>query len=75
MCTSNRGESIIGVRRKIEFTLGVRKYRRDDYNALKRDNPKFTDDQIYRAIEEDKKSEVFFSINSWLNQQNDLSEV
>ena len=82
-CTSNRGESIIGVRnifmlarrRKIEFTLGVRKYRRDDYNALKRDNPKFTDDQIYKAIEEDKKSEVFISINSWLNQQNDLSEV
>ncbi|KAK8897828.1 hypothetical protein M9Y10_000056 [Tritrichomonas musculus] len=62
-------------RRKIEFTLGVRKYRRDDYNALKRDNPKFTDDQIYKAIEEDKKSEVFISINSWLNQQNDLSEV
>ena len=82
-CTSNRGESIIGVRnifmlarrRKIEFTLGVRKYRRDDYHAIQKDNPKFTDDQIYKAIEEDKKSEVFISINSWLNQENDLSEV
>ena len=82
-CTSNRGESIIGVRRifmlarsrKIEFTLGVRKYRRDDYKKLKENNKGFTDDQIYSNIEADKKSEVFISINSWLNRENDLREI
>lgn len=52
------------IARRIEFMLKVRKYREDDYNALKRDNPIYTDDQIYKAIEEDKKREVFISINS-----------
>ncbi|KAK8857692.1 hypothetical protein M9Y10_016100 [Tritrichomonas musculus] len=62
-CTSNRGESIIGVRRifmwarsrKIELTLGFRKYRRDDYKKLKENNKRFTDDQIYSIIEADKR--------------------
>lgn len=63
------------IARRIEFMLKVRKYREDDYNALKRDNPIYTDDQIYKAIEEDKKREVFISINSQIDQENDLSEV
>ena len=82
-CTSNRGESIIGVRnifmlarsRKIEFTLGVRKYRRDEYDKLKHDNPLFSYEQLWKYLEDDHKSEVFISINSWLNRENDFSEV
>ena len=82
-CTSNRGESIVGVRRifmlarsrKIEFTLGVRKYRRNEFDKLKHDNPQFSYEQLFYHLEDEQKSEVFININSWLNRENDLREI
>ena len=46
-CTSNRGETIIGVRniftmprrRKLEYNIGIRKYFRNDYNKIAKAHP------------------------------------
>lgn len=70
--TENRGESIVGVRnfyltarrRKLELTLSIRKVFRKDFNDLKKDNPSFTNDQIYDNIPEFKKSMESYDIIS-----------
>ncbi len=82
-CTANKGESIIGVRniyinarrRKLEFKLYVRKYYRHDFDNLQKLNPDMNIDEIYKLIEEYRKSEVSYNIVSWLATDRDLREV
>ena len=81
--TSNRGESIIGVRnifmvprrRKLEFNLGIRKYYREDYNRISRAHPEYGLDLVYDSIDEERKSETSFNVISWLPSDKDLREV
>ena len=57
-CTSNRGESIVGVRsiwmiakrRKLEFDFSIRKYLRSEFNKKKKENPNKSIDQIYDLL-------------------------
>ena len=80
-CTSNRGESIIGVRnlylnarrRKLEFVLSVRKYFRDDFD--KYNNEFKSIDEVVNDIPEYKKSQVSYKITSWLSTERDLREI
>lgn len=81
--TSNRGESIIGVRnifmvprrRKLEFNLGIRKYYREDYNRISKAHPEYGLDLVYDSIDEERKSETSFNVISWLPSDKDLREV
>lgn len=83
--TSNRGESIIGVRnikmvarkRKIEFDLSIRKYLRDSFNILKEkeENKDKTDDEIYDMLGEKEKGEITCHIISWLDPEEDLRKL
>lgn len=81
-CTSNRGESIVGVRnifmnprrRKLEYTVGVRKYHRKDYDRLEREYPGNTE-LIYANIDPRRKSQTSFRVVSWLPSDKDLREI
>ena len=81
--TSNRGESIIGVRniwtnsrrRKISYTIGIRKYYKKDYDDLKLNNPNQTYDDLYLSIPNDRKSELFYDVISWIPTEKDLREI
>ncbi len=81
--TSNRGESIIGVRniwtncrrRKITYTIGIRKYYKKDYDDLKLNNPNQTYDDLYLSIPNDRKSELFYDVISWIPTDKDLREI
>ena len=81
--TSNRGESIIGVRniwllprtRKIEFTLDIIKYFRSDYDAIKKSHPEYSNENIYDEISKDRKSQTSCKIISWLTFDNDLRQL
>lgn len=81
--TSNKGESVIGVRniylcarrRKLEFELFVRKYYREDYDKIKAQHPDYTDDEIYDQIDNWKKSLVSYNVTSWLPVERDLREI
>ena len=74
--TSNRGESIIGVRsiwmiarrRKMVYTIKLRKYYRSNYNELKEkvENKNKTDDEIYELIPENRKSEWSTNVITWM---------
>ena len=82
-CTSNLGETIIGVRnmfmvprrRKLEFSVGVRKYYREDYKRISKAHPEYGLDLIYDSIDEDRKSETSFNVVSWLPSDKDLREI
>ena len=82
-CTSNRGETIIGVRniftmprrRKLEYNIGIRKYFRNDYNKIAKAHPEYGLDLIYDEIDPDRKSETSFNVVSWLPSDKDLREV
>lgn len=81
--TSNRGESIVGVRniwtncrrRKLCYTIGIRKYYKKDFDDLKRNNPKQTNDFLYYSIPSERRSEIFCDIISWLPSEKDLREI
>ena len=83
--TSNRGESIVGVRniytiarrRKLEFDLSIRKYLRSAFDELKAktENKNKTNDEIYDMIPDYKKSMVSYNIISWLGTEHDLREI
>ena len=82
-CTSNRGETIIGVRnifmmprrRKLEYNIGIRKYFREDYNKIAKAHPEYSLDLVYDAIDPDRKSETSFNVVSWLPSDKDLREL
>ena len=82
-CTSNRGESIIGVRnifmnprrRKLEFTIGIRKYYREDYTAILKAHPEYGLDLAFTQIPPERKSETSFDVISWLPNDKDLREI
>ena len=84
--TSNRGESIIGVRnifmlarkRRLEYTISVRKYLKSDYNlyaSRERDDyetvfyPHF-----YSDIPEERKSEISVNVLTWFEAEQDFRE-
>ncbi len=83
--TSNRGESIVGVRniytiarrRKLEFDLSIRKYLRSAFDELKskEENQNKNDDEIYDMIEDKNKGEVSTHIISWLATDKDLRDL
>ncbi|KAK8895884.1 hypothetical protein M9Y10_013770 [Tritrichomonas musculus] len=81
--TSNRGESIIGVRniwtncrrRKIAYTIGIRKYYKKDYDDLKLNNPNQSYDDLYLSVHNDRKSELFYNVTSWIPSEKDLREI
>ena len=81
--TSNRGESIVGVRniytiarrRKLEFDLSIRKYLRSAFDEIKEENQNKTNDEIYDMIEDKHKGEVSTHITSWLSTENDLRKI
>ena len=81
--TANRGESIIGIRnivmnprqRKLEFTIGVRKYHREDYDKLSSEHPDYGPDLIYENISIERKVECSFNVISWIPTDKDLREV
>ena len=83
--TSNRGESIVGVRniytiarrRKLEFDLSIRKYLRSAFDELKskEENQNKNDDEIYDMIEDKHKGEVSTHIISWLATDKDLRDL
>lgn len=80
-CTSNRGETIIGVRsiwmmpRRRIFTLkiGIRKYLYEDYlnNRFKYK----TFNEMFNAIDSNRKSELIVDVKSWLPVEKDLRET
>ena len=82
-CTSNRGESIIGVRnifinprrRKLKFTIDVRKYHREDYDNIYEEHPEYGLDLIYKQLPQERKSETSFDVISWLPSDKDLREI
>lgn len=71
--TSNRGESIIGVRnisiiprrRVFDFTIGIRKYPYLDFLELR----------SYDKIADNRKSELLVQVKSWLPVDKDLREI
>ena len=84
--TSNRGESIIGVRniwllprtRKIEFKLSIRKYYKSDYDKILYSHnvhSEEADDLYYSEIPKERKSEVTCKITSWLTYENDFRQL
>ena len=83
--TSNRGESIVGVRnistiargRKLEFDLSIRKYLSSAFDEIKEkdENINKTNDEIYDMIDEKYKGEVSAHIISWLRTENDLRKI
>lgn len=83
--TSNKGESIIGVRniyinarrRKLEFELSIRKYFRKDFDELKAkdENKNKSNDEIYNMISEYRKSEITYNVKSWLGTEHDLRNL
>ena len=81
--TADKGESIIGVRniyinarrRKLDFTLYIRKYYRDDFNKIKNENPKLSNDEVYNKISSNRKSIISCKITSWLGVEHDLREI
>lgn len=88
--TANNGETIIGVRnisvvprrRKLEFTLSIRKYLRVEFEALrlKKENKvevniNKSNDELYAMLGEKFKGEVSCHIISWLDNTHDLREL
>ena len=82
-CTSNRGESIIGVRnifmnprrRKLKFNVSIRKYHREDYDNIYEEHPEYGLDLIYKQLPQERKSETSFDVISWLPSDKDLREI
>ena len=84
-CTSNRGESIVGVRsvwmiakrRKLEFDFSIRKYLRKDFDELKAkaENKDLSNDQIYDKLPEKSKIELTIHVISWLSTENDFRKL
>ena len=85
-CTSNRGESIIGVRnifmlarkRRLEFKIKVRKYYKEDYNKHatpppKSDDPNLYDHSAYINIPARRKSMVEANVITWMSEKDDFS--
>ena len=72
-CTANHGEAIIGVRnifmlarrRRLEFTITIRKYYKSDYTS-KNDNVEF-DYDCYNRIDDKRKSSVKVKCVIWLD--------
>ena len=84
-CTSNRGESIIGVRnifmlarkRRLEFKIKVRKYYKEDYNKYatpppKSDDPNLYDHSAYISIPAARKSMVEVNVLMWMSEKDDF---
>ncbi len=84
-CTSNRGESIVGVRsiylmarrRKLEFDFSIRKYLRKDFDELKakKGNEDLTNDEIYDLLPKKSKIELTIHVISWLSTENDMRKI
>lgn len=87
-CTSNRGETVIGVRnifmlarkRRLEYTIKVRKYYKADYDkyadrAPSSDDPNLFDFTAYHNIPNERKSMVTVKVYTWLEATDDFREV
>ena len=85
-CTSNRGESIVGVRnifmlarkRRLEFKIKARKYYKEDYNKHatpppKSDDPNLYDKSSYASIPAARKSMVETNVLAWMSAEDDLT--
>ena len=81
--TSNRGETVIGVRnifmmprrRKLKFTIGIRKYYREDYDDYVNTYGDYGLDFVFKHLPEYRKSETTININSWITSDKDLREL
>lgn len=81
--TSNRGESIIGVRnifmmprrRKLKFTIGIRKYHKEDYDDYVNTYGDYGLDFVFKQLPEYRKSETTISVISWLQNDADLRAI
>ena len=82
-CTSNRGESIVGVRnifmnprrRKLKFNIGIRKYHRKRYDEIHKAHEDYDLDSVFKQIKPEYKSETSFDIISWLPSDKDLRKL
>ena len=82
-CTSNRGESIVGVRnifmnprrREFKFSLDIRKYHREDYDDYINTYGDYGLDFVFKQIPPERKSETSFDVISLLPSDNDLREI
>ena len=78
--TSDKGEMIIGVRtiwldmrrRKIKYTIKIRKYFKYAYDKLKDEYPDWDDDTIYENIPTDESAYVEIDCVHWLSIDEDL---
>ena len=77
--TSDKGEMIIGVRtiwfdirrRKLKYTMYIRKYLKSEYNKLKDEHPDWSYDKIYKNIPTDDKAFVEVHCVHWLPVEDD----
>ena len=81
--TSDKGEMIIGVRtiwldvrrRKLKFKFKIRKYYKYAYFKIKKDNPDWSDDDIYDVISLSEKAELEFDCVFWLPVEDDIRGI
>ena len=80
-CTSNNGETIIGIRnifmlarrRRIKFSLVMRKYLRTEYEKKKVDNPNLEFDYgAYALIDKKYKSKLKLYPVIWMDPEDDI---
>ena len=86
-CTSNRGETIIGIRnifmlarkRRLEYTIKVRKYLKSDYKKIApidktNEDINAFDHTAYDNIPAERKSEIEVKVLTWMEATDDFRE-